>query len=174
MTSPNFDKAAPQGSAQPAGTPPPGGGTPYGEMPAPAPSYGPAPQFGALPYDGPQSGGYPPPPAGHAPYPAPAPYQPARSTAEVPNHLAWAILATLLCCMPFGIVAIVNAAQVSGRLAAGDYAGAHLASETARKWALAATICGAVAVIIYLGIVLVSMLTAGTPTSTWPAPRYNG
>ena len=41
----------------------------------------------------------------------------------VPNYLAQAILVTLFCCLPFGIVAIVYAAQVNGRLQAGDIAG---------------------------------------------------
>jgi hypothetical protein len=53
---------------------------------------------------------------------------------EVPSYLAHAILATLFCCLPFGIVAIVYAAQVNGKLAIGDYAGAVEASENAKKW----------------------------------------
>lgn len=40
------------------------------------------------------------------------------------NNLVWAILSTFLCCMPFGIVSIVFAAQVDGKYAMGDYAGA--------------------------------------------------
>jgi len=39
-----------------------------------------------------------------------------------------AILCTLFCCLPFGIVAIVFAAQVDGKLAAGDYNGAVYSS----------------------------------------------
>ena len=35
---------------------------------------------------------------------------------SVPNYLAHSILATLFCCMPFGIVSIVYAAQVNGNL----------------------------------------------------------
>ena len=37
---------------------------------------------------------------------------------DVPNYLVWAILATIFCCIPFGIVAIVYSSQVSGHLAA--------------------------------------------------------
>ena len=48
---------------------------------------------------------------------------PAEGPAQhVANHLVFAILATLFCCMPFGIVAIVYAAQVNGKLGGGDYA----------------------------------------------------
>ena len=54
--------------------------------------------------------------------------------AEVPNYLAQAILATIFCCVPFGIPAIVFAAQVNGKLAAGDYEGAVETSKKAKKW----------------------------------------
>ena len=55
---------------------------------------------------------------------------------HVPNHLVWAILATIFCCVPTGIVAIVYAAQVNGRLDAGDYEGARSASDSAKTWAI--------------------------------------
>ena len=37
----------------------------------------------------------------------------------VPNYLVFAILATVFCCLPTGIPAIVYAAQVNGKLQAG-------------------------------------------------------
>jgi hypothetical protein len=52
----------------------------------------------------------------------------------VPNYLIFAILATVLCCLPTGIAAIVYAAQVNGKLQAGDYAGAQTASNNAKMW----------------------------------------
>jgi hypothetical protein len=54
---------------------------------------------------------------------------------EIPSYLAQAILVTLFCCLPFGIVSIVYAAQVNGKAAAGDVAGATSASNSARTWA---------------------------------------
>lgn len=30
------------------------------------------------------------------------------------NNMIWAILCTLFCCLPFGIVSIINAAKVDG------------------------------------------------------------
>ena len=50
------------------------------------------------------------------------------------NWLAESILVTLLCCLPVGIVGIVNAAQVSSRFASGDYDGSLRASQEAAKW----------------------------------------
>lgn len=70
----------------------------------------------------------------------------------VPNYLVWAILSTIFCCVPFGIVAIVNAAKVNGLVAAGDYVGATAASDNAKKWCLIALIAGLVAGVV--GIII--------------------
>ena len=51
------------------------------------------------------------------------------------NHtlnLILAILVTVLCCLPLGIVAIVFAAIGMSRQGSGDYAGAESAARTAR------------------------------------------
>jgi len=50
--------------------------------------------------------------------------------------------ARFFCCIPFGIVAIVFAAQVSSKLHAGDILGAQRASATARTWFWAAFLTG--------------------------------
>jgi hypothetical protein len=52
----------------------------------------------------------------------------------VPNYLVFAILASVLCCLPAGIPAIVYSAQVNGKLQAGDIAGAQAASNNAKMW----------------------------------------
>ena len=52
----------------------------------------------------------------------------------VPTYLAQAILVTLFCCLPFGIPAIVFAAQVNSKLTGGDYAGALESSRKAKTW----------------------------------------
>ena len=52
----------------------------------------------------------------------------------VPNYLVFAILTTVFCCLPTGIPAIVYAAQVNGKLQAGDLAGAQAASSNAKMW----------------------------------------
>lgn len=57
-----------------------------------------------------------------------------RPSESVPNHLVWAILATLFCCLPTGIAAIVYAAQVNGKLEAGNVQGARKASDNAKMW----------------------------------------
>lgn len=90
--------------------PPQGYGPPPPQQP---PGYGPPPQ------------GYGPPPPGYGP-PGPRP--------DIPNYLVWSILATIFCCLPFGIVAIVYSAQVNSKLNLGDIAGAAESSQNAKKW----------------------------------------
>lgn len=52
----------------------------------------------------------------------------------IQNYLVFAILATVFCCLPAGIPAIVYAAQVNGKLQTGDLAGAQKASNNAKMW----------------------------------------
>ncbi|MBI1265918.1 MAG: zinc-ribbon domain-containing protein [Cryomorphaceae bacterium] len=69
------------------------------------------------------------------------------------NHLAWAILTTLLCCMPFGIASIVAASKVDSLYNNGDYDGAIEASKNAQKWAVVSAIVGVVITILYVAVV---------------------
>ena len=54
--------------------------------------------------------------------------------AKIPNYLVQAILVTLCCCLPGGIVAIVYAAQVNSKQTAADIAGAQESSNKAKMW----------------------------------------
>lgn len=56
-----------------------------------------------------------------------------------PTNMVWAIISTVLCCLPLGIVAIVFATQVTNKYRQGDIEGAKRASETA-AWLCIATI----------------------------------
>jgi hypothetical protein len=82
------------------------------------------------------------------------------------NHLVFAILTTLFCCLPLGIVSIVKASQVSGLWAQGNYAGAQSASDSARKWAMWSAILGIVAIVIYGGLIAAGVVDMDMDTST--------
>lgn len=60
------------------------------------------------------------------------------------NYLVWAILSTILCCWPLGIVAIIKSTKVDSLWLSGQYDLANQASNDAKKWAIISAICGAV------------------------------
>lgn len=66
------------------------------------------------------------------------------------NYLVWAILTTICCCWPLGIVAIVYAAKVNNLYMTGQYQAAQEASANAKKWSIITAIGGAVVVLLYL------------------------
>ncbi|OBH74652.1 CD225/dispanin family protein [Mycobacterium scrofulaceum] len=90
---------------------------------------------------------------------------------EPDNYLVWAILCTVLCCLPFGIVSIVYSTKVSGLWSQGRYAEAQAAADNAKKWAIIGAIAGAVfaviMVILYvaIGVIAVSNLPSTTTTT---------
>jgi hypothetical protein len=78
------------------------------------------------------------------------------------SNLVMAILVTLFCCLPFGIVAIVYAAQVDSKWNVGDWHGAQRASQSAKNWATASVVCGIVFSVLYV----LFMMSLGTTTTT--------
>lgn len=76
------------------------------------------------------------------------------------NYLIWAILSTLFCCLPLGIVAVVKANQVDSLWLGQRYDEALAASNEAKKWTMISAISGfAVQFISYL-ILFIVMLFA--------------
>ena len=85
--------------------------------------------------------------------PSYGPQQPYGARPPMPaTYLVWAILATLLCCMPFGIVSIVKASQVSTLYYQGNYAEARAASRAARNWAIASAVSSGAIVLVYVAV----------------------
>lgn len=74
----------------------------------------------------------------------------AASRGKPGNNLVWAILSTLLCCLPLGVVAIVYAAQVDSKYAAGDHAGAQDASKKAAMFSWISFGIGLVVMLVYV------------------------
>ncbi|TRZ53394.1 DUF4339 domain-containing protein [bacterium] len=65
------------------------------------------------------------------------------------------ILATLFCCLPLGIVGIVNAAKVETRFYAGDLDGANRLSADAKRYTTISFWIGLSVGIIYLIVIIV-------------------
>jgi hypothetical protein len=105
----------------------------------PPPNYG--PPGGPPPY----GYGYPPPNYGPPP----------------DNNMVWAILSTVLCCLPLGIVSIVKSSQVSSLWFQGYYAEAQKAAEDARKWAMWSAISTGILLLLYVVFIVVMIVLVG-------------
>jgi len=125
---------------QPYGQQPQQPQQPYGQQP-----YGPQPQ---QPY-GPQSQYGPQTPIG--------PQQPYGTPCMTPpdNYLVWAILSTICCCLPFGIVSIVYSVKVNDLFRQGLVNEAQQAADNAKKWAIISAVSSVVISLIYVVIAIV-------------------
>lgn len=124
----------------------------------------------------------PPPPGGDVPPPPPPPpggfsggggygagggqYPPqgggfaGAAQEKINNYLVPAILATLFCCLPTGIVAIIMAAQVNGKLAQGDVAGARQSAKNAKTWTFVSVGLGLLFIVAWFAIFGLAAITA--------------
>lgn len=107
----------------------------------------------------PPYGGYPAGGPGFVGQPAPAGPPP-------DNYMVWAVLSTIFCFMPLGIVAIIKATEVNSKWAIGDVAGAHQASQEAKKWATWAAYAyvGTIVAVVAIYVIFFVMMFAATST----------
>jgi len=70
------------------------------------------------------------------------------------SYLAWAIIVTILCCIPLGVVAIIYASQVNSYIKRGDMARARRASDRAQGWIVATIVLGLVWGIFYTFLIM--------------------
>ena len=66
------------------------------------------------------------------------------------NYLVESILMTVLCCLPFGIVALLSATKVEGLFRSGDIEGAQNAADQAKKYCKWGLICGIVGWVVWI------------------------
>jgi hypothetical protein len=79
--------------------------------------------------------------------------------ATIQNYLVFAILSTVLCCPATGIPAIIYAAQVNGKLQAGDLAGAKTASNNAKMWCWVSFGIGLAGTVLWLLLMVLGILS---------------
>ncbi|WP_372493171.1 CD225/dispanin family protein [Gordonia alkaliphila] len=134
----------------------------YGQTPqyGQAPQYGETPQFGQPDYgQQPQYGAqFAQPQYGQAQYGQPSQFGGAPGMPPDDN-LVWAILSTVLCCLPLGVVSIIKSTSVSKLWAMGDHAGAQQAAEDAKKFAIWSAVA-AVASWVIFGLIYVVIIVA--------------
>lgn len=91
----------------------------------------------------------PRPPADYNPGPPPA------------TNLVWGIVSAVLCCLPFGILSIYQAAKVEKLWAQGEQDAALASARDARRWAIVAAVAGAV---LWVAAIVTIVLLFGTLT----------
>ena len=102
-------------------------------------------------------------PPSYQPQPGYGPQQPYGVQPPMPDtYMVWAVLVTVFCCLPFGIVSIVKASQVSSLYSQGRYQEAVAASEAAKKWAIWSAVAGVVISIIVIVLQIVGIGLLGT------------
>lgn len=83
----------------------------------------------------------------------PAPTMSQQNNAQPFMPKTWlveSILATLFCCLPFGIVAIVKSTKVQPLFFEGRYEEAREASRSAKKWVILAALSSVIVYILYV------------------------
>jgi hypothetical protein len=83
--------------------------------------------------------------------------------ANVPGYLLpLSILATLFCCLPVGIIAIIFSAQAMSKSQAGNYAGASEAVRRAKISLIIAVVSGILFIVLIFSFGLIGSLTGGS------------
>ncbi len=78
----------------------------------------------------------------------------------VRTYLWQSLVATLLCCLPTGAVALVHASVAQNRLQSGDLDGARQASARARRWCVVSLVAFAAVLLLYLVAVVIIVAVA--------------
>ncbi len=86
--------------------------------------------------------------------------KPGNFTSKPDSCLVWAILTTVLCCLPFGIVAIVYASRVDALWFSGQQNEAEQAAKTAKTWVIIGIVSSLVVWALYLLLIFALGLSA--------------
>lgn len=73
-----------------------------------------------------------------------------------PTYLAWAIIVTILCCIPFGILSIIYASKVESQWNRGDFDGARKSSRQAKTWIWVGVGSAFAVYVLYIGFLILS------------------
>lgn len=99
-------------------------------------------------YNPPSSNNNPPPGNGSYPPPPQHPSLPSYNNLggqgyqKPENYFLWGILTTILCCLPFGIISIIQALRVDSLWNQGQTQLAVQASASAKRWAIISAVTG--------------------------------
>lgn len=81
------------------------------------------------------------------------------------SNLVWAILCTVLCCLPLGIVAIIKSTSVERLWREGREQEAQKAANDAKKYSIWGAVIAGIGIFLYLVLVLMFGLFAGAASA---------
>ncbi|XP_072018027.1 proline rich transmembrane protein 1B-like [Amphiura filiformis] len=84
------------------------------------------------------------------------------SQAPPKDYLVIAILVTIFCCLPLGIVGIVKTSSSRTMYAMGNYEEAERSSSSARTWIKAGLICGIIVWVVQIIFIVVKIMNMNT------------
>lgn len=92
--------------------------------------------------------------------------QPAQPVEFAPDsNLVWAILCTVICCLPLGVVAIVKAASVDKLWMQGRKEEARMAAKAAKNYSIWGAVISLIVLVLYV-IVLLALPALGLIASS--------
>jgi len=74
----------------------------------------------------------------------------------VDNQMVKAVLVSVLCCLPFGIIAIIKSSEVNGKLAAGDVVGAQMSASSSSNWSNMGMMFGLIFGLLYFIFIIMA------------------
>ena len=77
------------------------------------------------------------------------------------SNLVWAILCTVLYCLPLGIVAIVKASSVEKLWVQERYDEAQKASADAKKYSIWGAVIAGIGIALYIIVLVIAMIAGG-------------
>lgn len=87
---------------------------------------------------------------------------PGSSFEQIPEcpqtYLGWSILVTMLCCLPFGVVAIIKSCGVTTSYNRGDYESALKNSKEAQTWIIVSVVVGLISGVLVTALQIFSAL----------------
>ncbi|NLV77744.1 MAG: CD225/dispanin family protein [Rhodococcus sp.] len=107
--------------------------------------------------------GWTPPPGGQVP-PNPAYGGYPTYTPPPDNYMVWGIITTVLCCLPFGIISLIQSSRVNNLWGQGQFDEARRAAQSAKTWAIWSVVASLLqyGVIILLVVIAAAMSASNT------------
>ncbi|XP_071955315.1 proline-rich transmembrane protein 1-like [Antedon mediterranea] len=77
------------------------------------------------------------------------------------DYMSYAIIVTICCCLPLGLIAIIRSSQVRSRFDNGDLQGARLSAKSSRRWSIAGVVLGSLCYLLSILSIVAALFLVG-------------